>query len=104
MELVRTSEHHKDWDDDLIMKYIEEPLGIRQYKVLRDDDMIPLMFATWAFPSEKHVAEYHKTQYFPVDGYKGGGKRYLDSRLYCKKRLYKKRLCSFKESIYEKWL
>ena len=57
MELVRTSEHHKDWDDDLIMKYIEEPLGIRQYKILRDDDMIPLMFATWA-----------------VNGYKGGGK------------------------------
>ena len=25
MELVRASEHHKDWDDDLIRKYIEEP-------------------------------------------------------------------------------
>jgi len=74
MELVRTSEHHMDWNDDLIRRYIEEPLGIRQYKLLRDDDMIPLMFATWAFPSKEQVEEYHKTQYFPKDGYKGGGK------------------------------
>ena len=32
------------------------------------------MFATWAFPSDEQVDEYVGTKYFPVDGYKGGGK------------------------------
>jgi hemolysin-activating ACP:hemolysin acyltransferase len=73
MELIRKSKHHKNWGDDLIKKYVEEPLGIRQYEILRDSDMIPLMFATWAFPNDKQVEEYTKTKYFPQGGYKGGG-------------------------------
>ena len=73
MELVRKSEHHMDWDDDLIRKYIEEPLGIRQYKIIRDESMCPLVFATWGFPSKEQVDSYLKNLEFPVDAYKGDG-------------------------------
>jgi len=58
----------------MIQNYIEKPLGIRQYKIMRDDLHEPVMFATWAFPSDEQVDEYVGTKYFPVDGYKGGGK------------------------------
>ena len=73
MDMVEYSEHHRDWDKDMLQKYIEKPLGIRQYKIIRNDHQEPLMFATWGFPSEKQVDEYVESKYFPVDGYKGGG-------------------------------
>ena len=57
----------------MLQKYIEKPLGIRQYKIIRNDYQEPLMFATWGFPSEKQVDEYVASKYFPADGYKGGG-------------------------------
>jgi hemolysin-activating ACP:hemolysin acyltransferase len=74
LEMVQQSEFHNWWDDNLIQKYIEKPLGIRQYKIMRNDLHEPLVFATWGFPNENQVKSYIKDRYFPVDGYKGGGK------------------------------
>ena len=74
LEMVQQSEFHNWWDDNLIQKYIEKPLGIRQYKIMRNNLHEPLVFATWGFPNENQVKSYIKDRYFPVDGYKGGGK------------------------------
>jgi len=74
MEMVKQSEFHNWWDDKLIQKYIERPLGIMQYKIIRSVIQEPLVFATWGFPSEKQVEYYVKNSEFPVDAYKGGGK------------------------------
>ena len=74
MHMVEYSEHHKNWSDEMIQKYIEKPLGIRQYKIMKDEFYKPLVFATWGFPTDKQVDEYVGTLHFPVDGYKGGGK------------------------------
>ena len=68
LEMVQYSEHHRNWSDEMIQNYIEKPLGIRQYKIMRDDLHEPVMFATWAFPSDEQVDEYVGTKYFPVDG------------------------------------
>ncbi len=73
LEMVQQSEFHNWWDDNLIQKYIEKPLGIRQYKIMRNELHEPLMFATWGFPSDEQVYDYVGTTYFPTDGYKGGG-------------------------------
>jgi hemolysin-activating ACP:hemolysin acyltransferase len=73
LEMVRYSEHHRDWDDSMIQEYIEKPLGIRQYKIMRNEFYEPLMFATWGFPNDEQVYDYVGTTYFPTDGYKGGG-------------------------------
>lgn len=73
MEMVRYSKHHRDWDDKMLQKYIEKPLGIRQYKIMRDVTQEPLVFATWGFPTDKQVDSYVGSKYFPVAGYKGGG-------------------------------
>ena len=68
LEMVRYSEHHRDWDDSMIQEYIEKPLGIRQYKIMRNELHEPLMFATWGFPSDEQVYDYVGTTYFPTDG------------------------------------
>ncbi len=73
LEMVRYSEHHRDWDDSMIQEYIEKPLGIRQYKIMRNEFHEPLVFATWGFPNDEQVYDYVGTTYFPADGYKGGG-------------------------------
>ena len=73
LEMVRYSEHHRDWDDSMIQEYIEKPLGIRQYKIMRNEFHEPLVFATWGFPNDEQVYDYVGTTYFPTDGYKGGG-------------------------------
>jgi len=73
LEMVRYSEHHRGWDDSMIQEYIEKPLGIRQYKIMRNEFHEPLVFATWGFPSDEQVYDYVGTTYFPTDGYKGGG-------------------------------
>jgi len=73
MEMVSYSKHHREWDKDMLQKYIEKPLGIRQYKIIRNNYQEPLVFATWGFPSQKQVDEYVASKYFPADGYKGGG-------------------------------
>lgn len=74
LEMVDVSEYHKNWSDDMIQKYIEKPLSIRQYRIMKNDLHEPLVFATWGFPNEEQVNQYVETKYFPVDGYKGGGK------------------------------
>jgi len=73
LEMVRYSEHHRGWDDSMIQEYIEKPLGIRQYKIMRNEFHEPLVFATWGFPNDEQVYDYVGTTYFPTDGYKGGG-------------------------------
>ena len=74
LEMVDVSEYHRNWSDDMIQKYIEKPLSIRQYRIMKNDLHEPLVFATWGFPNEEQVNQYVETKYFPVDGYKGGGK------------------------------
>ena len=37
LEMVQYSEHHRDWDEEMLQNYIEKPLSIRQYKIMRDD-------------------------------------------------------------------
>ena len=74
IDMVQYSEHHRNWDDKMLQKYIERPLGIMQYKIIRNDIHEPLVFATWGFPTDKQVNSYFGSKYFPVDGYKGGGK------------------------------
>ena len=74
LEMVQQSEFHNWWDDELIQKYIEKPLSVRQYKIMRNDLHEPLVFATWGFPNEGQVKTYMDSQEFPADAYKGGGK------------------------------
>ena len=74
LELMSRSDYHKDWGKEEITRCIEDPLGIRQYKIIRDDDMIPLVLATWGFPSDKQVDNYVESGNFPIKGYKGDGK------------------------------
>jgi len=74
LEMVSISEFHNWWDDKLIQKYIERPLSVRQYKIIRDNHMSPVVFATWGFPNEEQVEFYKTNLEFPIDGYKGGGK------------------------------
>ena len=74
LEMVQQSEFHNWWGDELIQKYIEKPLSVRQYKIMRNDLHEPLVFATWGFPNEEQVKTYMDSQEFPADAYKGGGK------------------------------
>ena len=71
--LMQYSDLHKDWNTEDICKCILVPVMLNQYKVIRKKSEL-LVFATWGFPTQKHIDEYVSRLSFPHDGYKGGGK------------------------------
>ena len=71
--LLDWSDYHGWWGVDEVEKYIRPPMMLGQYMVLRDDNKMPICFATWAFPGYEHVVEYTDNLEFMPEGYDGGG-------------------------------
>ena len=71
--LLDWSDYHGWWGVEEVERCIRPPMMLGQYMVLRDDDKMPICFATWAFPNYEHVVEYTDSFEFPADGYDGGG-------------------------------
>lgn len=71
--LLDWSDYHSWWGVEQVEKYIRTPMMLGQYMVLRDDNKMPICFATWAFPRYEHIAEYTDNLEFMPEGYDGGG-------------------------------
>ena len=71
--LMRRSHYHEWYGVKEVNDYIRTPLLLNQYIILRDEGRVPLVFATWGFPSHDQVSEYVQELTFPPDGYDGGG-------------------------------
>ena len=71
--LMQYSNLHKDWNTEDICKCILVPVMLNQYKVVRKKNEL-VMFASWAFPTDKQVDEYVRKLSFPHEGYQGDGK------------------------------
>jgi hemolysin-activating ACP:hemolysin acyltransferase len=71
--LLDWSDYHGWWGVEEVEKYIRPPMMLGQYMVLRDENKMPICFATWAFPDYEHVVEYTDNLEFMPEGYDGGG-------------------------------
>ena len=77
--LIERSDYHKDWSDEdvrrCIMPPIEEGLYILGYYDDYYNGLItePHIFATYAFPEQKHIDKYLATGLFPSEGFYGQG-------------------------------
>ena len=71
--LMKRSNYHDWYGVFEIEHYITKPLDLGQYIIVRDEGRVPLVFATWGFPSHKQVSDYLQDLIFPPDGYDGGG-------------------------------
>ena len=73
LALVAESPYHCDWDKKAIENHIDTPISLSQYISGVNDDESLFFFATFAFPEERHVQEYFKTNIFPSEGYFANG-------------------------------
>ena len=73
MYLMKNSEYHRWYRIKEFNDYVRTPLALEQYIILRDEGRLPVVFATWGFPSYDQVSEYVQDLTFPPEGYAGGG-------------------------------
>lgn len=67
--MLHESPFHSWWPEEIIKSHIDTPIALNQYIIGEREDGDLFFFATWAFPHEKHLAEYMRTRCFPPEGY-----------------------------------
>lgn len=72
-QMMTMSPYHMDYTRADREAYIEPPLSMGNYIFGLDGEGTPYLFATWAFPNNRHIDEYKETGRFPVGAWRGDG-------------------------------
>lgn len=72
-QMMMNNPYHCDYSRAEREAYIEPPLSMGNYIFGLDSEATPYLFATWAYPEDRHVDEYLETGRFPVGAWRGDG-------------------------------
>ena len=67
--LMQVSPLHSNWGTEQICRCVLTPIDCGQYGIMRDERGFPVVFGTWATPTEDQINEYLHYQEFPIEGY-----------------------------------
>jgi hemolysin-activating ACP:hemolysin acyltransferase len=73
--LMQQSSFHKNWNAEQIDRCIYTPMKYGQYGIIRNDKGFPVVFGTWAYPTQEEVNFYLRFKNFPTSGFKSQGKK-----------------------------